>query len=169
MIMCYLPQLHMLSQVTLDTLSVTILNLSLKINVQNSSHIVLRHENRIIVSDVKIQNPILKTVTECKYLGVVLSDDLTSTKDVERVKASFFKQFFSHYNKFCCMDQKVLIQLLELHALSFYGVETWFMKLHTTDLNNILIAYHKAIKRMCNKRPYDSNQECLEKGQSTNS
>ena len=48
----------------------------------------------------------------------------------------------------------------KLHAMSFYGVETWFMKIRTKGLNTISIAYHKAIKRMCNKRPYDSNHEC---------
>ena len=61
------------------------------------------------------------------------------------------------------MDQKVLIHFFKLHAMSFYGVETWFMKLHTKDLNNISIAYHKAIKRICNKILNDSNHECLER------
>ena len=76
---------------------------------------------------------------------------------------SFFKQFHSIHNNFHCVDQEVQINLFELHVMSFYGVETWFMKLHTKDLNNISIAYHKAIKRMCNKRPYDSNHECLKR------
>ena len=47
--------------------------------------------------------------------------------------------------------------------MSFYGVETWLVRLHTRDLTIISIAYHKAIKRMHNKIPYDSNHECLEK------
>ena len=47
--------------------------------------------------------------------------------------------------------------------MSFHGVETWFLKLHTKDLNNISIAYHKANKRMCNEGQYDSNLECLER------
>ena len=104
----------------------------------------------------------MKTVTECKYLGVMLSDDLSWTKYVKRAKAYFFKQVYSLQNKFNCMDQKVLIHLFKLQAMSFYGVETWFMKLITKCLNSISIAYHKAIKRMCNKRPYDSNHEYLE-------
>ena len=49
------------------------------------------------------------------------------------------------------MDLNVLINLFKLHAMSFYGVEL------------CLIAYHKAIKRMCNKIPYDSNHECMER------
>ena len=112
---------------------------------------------------MKIDNQILKSVTECKYLVVALSDNLTCTKDIERAKKSFFKQFFSLNNKFYCMDQKVLISLIKLHAMSFYGVETWFIKLHTKGLNNTPIAYDKAIKRTCNRRAYDSNHDCLER------
>ena len=59
------------------------------------------------------------------------------TKDVERAKASFFKQFNSLYTKFYCMIQKVLIHLFTLHAMSFYGDETWFMKLHANDIKYI--------------------------------
>ena len=91
------------------------------------------------------------------------SGDLTCTEDVERAKASVFKQFYSLYYIFNCMDQKVLLHLFKLHAMYFFGVEMCFVKLHTKDLNDISMAYHKVIKRMCNKRPYDSNHECLER------
>ena len=77
---------------------------------------------------VKNDSQILKTVTECKYLGVMLSDDSTCTKDVERAKASFSKQFYSLYDKFYCVDQRVLIHLFKLHATSSFGVETWFIE-----------------------------------------
>ena len=60
------------------------------------------------------------------------------------------------------MDQKGLVYLFKLHAMSSYGVETMFMKLRTKHLNNISVAYNKAIGRMCNKRQYDSSHECLE-------
>ena len=92
-----------------------------------------RHKNRKIVSDVEIDSQILNTVTECKYLAVVLFVDLTCTKDVERAKASFFKQFYSLYNILYCMEEKVLIHLFKQHAMSFYGVEACFMKLLTKD------------------------------------
>ena len=168
-IFCYADDIVLLAptaqalQVMLDSLSGTIRSLSLKINIQKSCHIVFRHKKRKIDSDVKIDNQMLKTVTECKYLGVVLSDDLSCTKDVERAKACFFKQFYSLHNKFHCMDQKVLIHLFKLHAMSFYGVEIWFMKLHTKDLNNISIVYHKYVRSMCNRKPYGSSHDCLER------
>ena len=61
------------------------------------------------------------------------------------------KQFYSLHNKSHCMDQKVLIHLFKLRAISICGVETWFIKLHTKDLNNISIPYHKAIKACATK------------------
>ena len=71
---------------------------------------------------MKNYNQVLKTFAECKYLGVVLSYDLSWNKDVEREKACFFKQFCSLHNKFHCMDRRVIIHLFEPHAMSFYGV-----------------------------------------------
>ena len=86
-------------QVMLDSLSDTIRSLSLKVNVQKSSHIVFNHINRKIVSDVKIDNQLLKTVFECKYLGAVLSNDLPCTENVEGAKTCFFRQFYSLHKK----------------------------------------------------------------------
>ena len=97
---------------------------------------------------MKIDTQLLETVIECKYLGAVLSENLTYAKDVERAETRFFTQFYSFYNVLYYINQKVLKHLLKLHAMSFYGVKTWFMKLHTKDLNNISIAYHKATKRI---------------------
>ena len=71
-------------QVMFDSLSYKIRSLSLKINAQKSCHNVFCHKNRKIFSDLKIYNQTLKTVTECKHLGFVLSDDLSCTKDVEK-------------------------------------------------------------------------------------
>ena len=62
-------------QALLDSVSDTTRTLSLKINVQKPCHIVFRHKHRKIVSDVKFDSQILKTVTEFKYLAFVLSDD----------------------------------------------------------------------------------------------
>ena len=105
--------------VLLNSHTEAIRTLSLKINVQNSCHIVFRHKNRKIVSHVKIHNQLLKTVPECRYLSVISSDDLSCTKDVERAKVSVFKHFCSLYNKFCCMDPKGLVHLFKLHAMFF--------------------------------------------------
>ena len=61
---------------------------------------------------------------ETTYFGVVLTDDLSYAKDVERVKLAFFKQFNSIYHKLKFVDKDVLLHLFRLHPMSFYGAET---------------------------------------------
>ena len=68
------------------------------------------------------------------YLGVVVSDDLSCAKDVERAKLAFFKQFNSIYNKFSFVDKNVLLHIFQLHAMSFYGAEAWYIKLNKKTL-----------------------------------
>ena len=85
-------------------------------------------------------------------LQVVLTDDLSCAKDDERVKLAFFKCFNSIYHKFSFVDKNVLLHLSRLHAMSFYGAETWYIILNKKDLKSISVPYHKAIKRMCGKK-----------------
>ena len=50
--------------------------------------------------------------------------------------------------------------IFRMHAMSLYGIETWFMKLHKKDLNIISVVYHMAIKRTCGHNACNSNHEC---------
>ena len=49
-----------------------------------------------------------------------------------------------------------------MHVMSFYGIKTWFMKLHKEDLNNISVVCPKPVKRLCCRDSYNSNIECHE-------
>ena len=99
---------------------------------------------------------------EIIFLGVVSTNDLSCAKDVERAKLYFFKQFNSICHKFNSVDKNVLLHLFWLHAMSFYGAETWYIKLNKKYLKNISVPYHKAIKRICWRNSYDNNRDCLE-------
>ena len=55
-----------------------------------------------------------------------------------------------------------MLHLFQLHAISFYDAETWYIKLNKKDLKNISVPYHKAIERICGRNSCDSNHECLE-------
>ena len=167
-IFCYADDIALLAptesalQSMLDTLAPKLEKLSLKINVAKSCNIVFKHKSRKISTNLVLQGQSLKQVSECTYLGVVLMDNLACTSDMERSKRTFFKQHNSIYQKFSYVDTNVLLYLFRMHAMSFYGIETWFMKLSKKDLNNISVVYHKAIKRICGRNSYDSNHECLE-------
>ena len=83
------------------------------------------------------------------YLGVVLTDDISCVKDVEGAELAFFKQFISIYHKFSFVDKNVMLHLFRLYAMSFYGAETWYIKLKLKYIKNISVPYYKAIKRIC--------------------
>ena len=74
--------------------------------------------------------------------------------------------FFSniiHYTKISVMLIPTSCYIFfRMHAMSIYGIETWFMKLDKKDLNNILVVYQKAIKHICGRNSYSVNLECLE-------
>ena len=56
---------------------------------------------------------------ETTYLGVVLTDDLSCTKDVERAKLAFFEQCNSITHKFSFFDKHVKLHVFRLDAMSF--------------------------------------------------
>ena len=66
------------------------------------------------------------------------------------------------YNKFIFVHKNVLLQLFRLHAMSFYGAETWSKKLNKKELKNISVPYHKAIKRVSERYSHDSSHVCLD-------
>ena len=74
----------------------------------------------------------------------------------------FFKLHNSIKEKFCYGNANVPLYLFRKHAMSFYGLETWSLKLHKKCLNNTSEVYHKAFKRICGRNSYDNNNECLE-------
>ena len=76
-----------------------------------------------------MNNQRLRKVMETTYLGVVLTDDLSCAKNVERAELAFFKQSNSIYHIFTFVDKNVLLHLILLHAVSLYGAETWYVKL----------------------------------------
>ena len=69
----------------------------------------------------------------------MLTDDRSCAKDVEGAKLAFFKKFNSIYHSFSFVDKNVLLHFFRLHAMSFYGAETWYIKLNKKYLKNISV------------------------------
>ena len=68
----------------LDTLSLKLEKLSLKINVETSCNIVFKHKSRRISTKMSLQGQPMKQVSECVYLSIVLMNNLACTSDMER-------------------------------------------------------------------------------------
>ena len=101
-------------QLMLNALTSKLSTLSLQVNVQKSCNIVFRHSNKNVLTSLTMNNQPLRQVMDTTYLGVVLSDDLSCAKDVERAKLAFFKQFNSIYHKFSFVDKNVLLNLFPI-------------------------------------------------------
>ena len=92
----------------------------------------------------------------------MLTDDILCVKVVVRAKIAFFEQYSSTYYKISFVDNNVILHLFGLHAMSFHGAETWYMRLNKKNLKNISVPYQGAIKRDCVRNWYANNRECPE-------
>ena len=135
----------MLNAVTskLDTLSLTVF-------VLKSCNIVFRHSNEKVSTSLTMNNQLLRQVMETTYL-VPSTEDISCAKDVERANLSFLKQFNFINHKYSFVDKNVLLHHFWVHAMSFYGAETWYIKLNKKRPENISVPYHKSIKRICGR------------------
>ena len=66
-----------------------------------------------------------------------------------------------HNKTFSFIASNLLLYLFRTHARSLYGIETWFLKMHKKDLNNMSVVYHMATERICGRNFYDSKHDCL--------
>ena len=142
-------------------------SLCLILNTDKSVYMVFKtgkHKNYQFDAKIHLNGKKLKRVNECRYLGVILSDDMSIEKDIQKCSSTFLKQFNSMYSKFGYLNTNMIRFLFNSYCTSFYGAELWFNKKNAKkEFNRGAISYHKAIKRMANLTPWDSNHEACEK------
>ena len=76
-------------QALLKTLSFNLYTPSLKVILQKSCNIFIRHGRKNVSTNSTMNNKPLRQVMETTYLGVALTHDLSCAKDVERAKIDF--------------------------------------------------------------------------------
>ena len=107
------------TQTKIFLLNALISNLStllLQLNVQKSCNIDFTHNKKMSTS-LTVNNLPLRQVTETTYLWLVLTDDLSCGKDVERAKLALFKKISSIYPKLISAKEYLLLLLFWLHAM----------------------------------------------------
>ena len=167
-IVCYADDILVLApsarglQILLDRLVHELEALCLKINVQKSSYIVFRRKGQAIDYDVFLKGRKLEQLPECVYLGINLSETMALNGDIERATTSFLRQFNGLYYKFYRSKGPVLNHLFRSHAMSFYGMETWFHNRTRKSLKKIAVAYHNSVKRVCGLNQWDGNHVACE-------
>jgi hypothetical protein len=89
---------------------------------------------------------------------------LSNSMDIDRCCSAFLGQFYGKYRKFSFTNNFMILKFLfEACCTSFYGAELWY-DMNTSDkqFKAFGVAYHKAIKRMKNLPPWESNHDTCE-------
>ena len=145
----------------LNSLGETLKALCLKINTDKSVHMVFK-TNRAQVNSHKIclAGRQLCNVAQIKYLGVVITENLAISADVDRASGDFLKQFNAFYHKFNFLPSDIIYFMFRTYTTTFYGCNTWFeQSINDNNIRKIAVCYHKAVKKIAGKLPWDSNHE----------
>ena len=134
--------------------------LKLKFNSQKSKFMVFSLvTNKIPVKKiVSIDNEPLQQVNSYRYLGYILSDNLSVVDDMSRALSKFYADFNMILRKFNFTDIKVKLFLFKQYCLQLYGSEMWYNSSRSlSTLRQFAIGYHKAIKKILGLSYHESN------------
>ena len=152
-------------QEMINKISSLFTDLCLKINVTKSKYIMFSH--RKAHSDpgtVLLNGSPLERISELKYLGVVITENLDLSADSNRILKSFLRQFNGVYQKFHFLPRNLLTFLFKTYTSSFYGLNLFFEeKIKNKDIRKVEIAYHKAVKKIAGLNVWDSNHLACER------
>lgn len=103
-------------------------------------------------------NEKLEIVKDVKYLGCILTSNLTDRNDIERAMSSFNKSAGYVLRKFHYVNIDILLFLFNAYCSHFYGSELWFFrKKCKSTFKQLCVFYHSALKRVLNVPKFFSN------------
>ena len=100
----------------------------------------------------------LKIVVSFKYLGFVLTTDLSVELDMGKCNVSFNKSFGFLFRKFCSVDVDAFYSLFRSYCTSFYGCELWTDRKRTSkNFKQMSVGFHIALKKILGLPKFYSN------------
>ncbi len=154
-------------QTLINKLYIMLNDLGLTLNTSKSVYMIFKarkYKDYQCNSLIKVNGVSLNRVNECKYLGVIIKDNLSIDNDIQKCSSMFLKQFNSMYSKFNYVNTDMLRFLFKSYCSSFYGTELWFDKMNAKkEFNRCAIEYHKSIKRMAKQSPWSGNRDSCER------
>ena len=108
-----------------------------------------RKKRQSVIADVAFHGEKIEVVDNYKYLGSILTRDLSEVNDIERLQSSFNKCCGMFFRKFGTLSLTVKKKLLETLCLSFYGCELWSDRKGSLGaLSQLAVSYHFAMKKL---------------------
>lgn len=154
-------------QYLIDKIAIGLKNIDLEININKTVWMKLSNKSTSKADlVVKIDGFDIKRVCSFKYLGFIISDDLSNTLDITRARNKFFNEFNVILRKFNSSHPDVLFSLFRAYCLNFYGTALWLdLKNCSQVYSQFEIGYHKAVKKIFKYSMRSSNHEvCLKAG-----
>ena len=132
----------------------------LNINMEKTVTMIFSKSSNVLLNNLvfNINNNVLTNVKEYKYLGTIISSDLSERLDMDRCNNVFNKSFGFLFRKFSSVDTDVLFSLFNSFCTSFYGSELWInRKKATAAFKHVSVSYHIALKKILGFPKYFSN------------
>ena len=82
--------------------------------------------NAPLAKQFKLNDHYIENVSTFRYLGYIISSNLSNNEDIIRTKNKFYAEFNSILRKFSFVERNVKLFLFKQYCLQFYGVELWF-------------------------------------------
>ena len=100
----------------------------------------------------------VKSTSEFKYLGVIISSNVTISRYVGQIYCSFLAHLHSMYHKINFITLDSLRFIFFSLCYSLHGGESWFNQIsRLNSLKKVSVAYHKAVKREFMLKVWDGN------------
>ena len=135
----------------MDQLVCHLNQLGLALNPTKSMAMIFSRKRKNLLTLFKffLNNIAIKNVKEVKYLGFIITANLSIVPDINRCKKNFNKQFFSFFMNFKFAHFSTLKFLFKSFCYSFYGSELWCDRRGAVGaLKSLAVAYHGGIKRI---------------------
>ena len=142
-------------QALINELHKDALDIDLKFNIKKTKCMIFRSQKGARkIEDVRlfqVDGSPVEFVNSFKYLGYIVTCNLSDTEDIKRVRSKFYVEFNSMLRNFNFTDKIVKMFLFKQYCLQMYGCELWIADTcSVVDFKQFAVGYHKAIKKMLN-------------------
>ena len=144
-------------QVLLNKIESFLYRLKLNVNVDKTVSMIVNRKKNVSDISFSFNGRVLSRVFKYKYLGCILSTDLSDKEDIERSFKSFNKSFGCILRKLNSVDTQILYSLFNTSCVSFYGVEMWNRFYSTKYYRKISVSYHASLKKILKVPRFYSN------------
>ena len=112
----------------------------------------------VLMPTILVHSEPLKRVSNFKYLGCILIDDLYEGADMERAMLAFNKSFGIFFRKFYALDVEPFLNLFQSFCTSFYGADLWVNRIKSLNVfKKLSVSYFIASKKIVGCTKYFSN------------